>query len=233
MKKNLVIKMIKIFVVIVVTVGVFSGMGYFGVKLWAEYADLLSPEEKAAVITGIFGFITVTGSMIASAIFHFQSQKITLRDELIKKRLEVYSELYSCCCNLLYAAYDFIHEPKNDLRIELKKEADKLEEYLDKNRFYLSEKVYYKASSFRFLSSCLTFPPDEEILWKGVFKRLGLENEIVLCQELSDRFHEIAFLPLLVQLDKELGLKSIEREIRKTYRGDDEIRKRWWGGYDS
>lgn len=47
--------------------------------------------------------------------------------------------------------------------------------------------------------------------------KLGIGNEIVLAHEFANEFHKKVYLPLLEQFKKELGLKSIEKEIKKIY----------------
>lgn len=149
----------KLGLIVIVFVGLFSGGAYYGVKLWGKYADSLSPEEKAAIIGGIFGILSVGCSVGFTAYFHSQSQKLTLRDEMIKTRLQVYQQLYFCCADLMRRVYLFLLDPNPDTMKNLEEQCKKASEYMQRNRFYLSEEMFDKVAYFTTVSSWLHLLP--------------------------------------------------------------------------
>ena len=199
--------------IVVLIVGLFSGSAYFGVKLWFKYVSDLPAEVNAAIISGIFGLVTVFSSMGFTAYLNHQSQKITLRDELIKKRIEVSQELYVHCFDVYHSLFQFIYSPMPERLERLQEKCENTKLFLRRNQFYLSKPLFGWSSLFVTNCEMLSIAAKS-----GVFSYPIKPNQkIVSREQYLDEFKKQFFDPLIKQFYKELGLKSLEKEIQKIY----------------
>jgi hypothetical protein len=72
-----------------------TSLAYFGVKWWLKYAntEAFKGEVNAAIITGVVTIITLVVTTWFNWYTAYRSQKAILREELFRKRLEVYQDV--------------------------------------------------------------------------------------------------------------------------------------------
>lgn len=84
----------KVLLFIVIT-AITTSLAYFGVKWWLKYAntEAFKGEVNAAIITGIVTVITLVVTTWFNWYTTYRSQRAILREELFRKRLEVYQDV--------------------------------------------------------------------------------------------------------------------------------------------
>ena len=197
------------------------------------------PEVSGSIIQGLATVFTVGASLLFSAYTFNRSQRVTLRDEILKKRLELYNELYINCKNLLiitmYLLNKEFHDPNLEEQAKKGEEQAKkgfelrneIFEFIDKNRFYLSEKVYELASEIsHFASIVLNINKiDDERLKLRLISKLELDINLYMLKEgvkppslVRGAIWRKYYTPLIRQFENELNLKPIEEDIEKMYK---------------
>lgn len=125
---------------------IITGIKYL-YSIWPH--KLFSPEVDAAIVNGIFTFITVTATLGITAYFNhrthkiaLQSQRSTIRDIIIQKRMDLYPKIYLCCESIARFIYKlhYRHELKIEDYQQYIENVDFLRRILSVNEFYLNEK---------------------------------------------------------------------------------------------
>ncbi|MFC7443436.1 hypothetical protein [Laceyella putida] len=134
-----------------IVIAVLMMLAYFGFKIWMEYAnsDSFKGEVNAAIITGLVGILTLIGTSVLTAYFNYRSQRLTIRDEMFKKRWEVYNELKSIARLLYFKIDDFIHDPSMENIVQIQNIQTEFTMYFEKNSLYLSTEVKNRAMQYR------------------------------------------------------------------------------------
>ncbi|RAL21450.1 hypothetical protein [Thermoflavimicrobium daqui] len=199
-------------------IGLLMLLVYYGSKLWMQYAhsEAFKGEVNAAIITGVVGIVTLIGTTIFNGILSGRSQHITIRDEILKRRIEVYHQLLDNS-RKVHQAFDkfLVKDPSVTNKQAVQDALLEFDNVFQFNRFCLSKRVEAEIRSYR--SFCQSFLKMLDYYTVKDFdlhlQRMNFHSDkVILTSTLSQTifdYHQNLFL--IVQA--ELGLKSIDKAI--------------------
>lgn len=231
-KKNIILRVL----VGLVIIGVSMIAAYNGFLLWIRYAksEFFTGEVNAAIITGIIGLLTLIGSVIMSIYSTKQAKRINIRDELLKKRFEIYSELVFYSENLFIRLLEFFANVNDDDRKRIRDLREDFSRFLLRNRLFFSRELEDAASFYESYIRALTFVRSHPQLLDEYFTEGKLKaelpkyyhneiNEIVKRYQHSkiirvddtNNILHMYFYQIHWIIREELGLYSVEKEIKE------------------
>ncbi|TCW38999.1 hypothetical protein EDC32_102239 [Laceyella sacchari] len=94
----------------------------------------------------LLAWSTLIGTIGVQAYFNFRSQRMTIRDEIFRKRVEVYQELLVLLNEITSELFKFfLHKPvQPTTMIHIQQLRDQLSKVYTRNRFFLSELIEQK-----------------------------------------------------------------------------------------
>ncbi|MDZ5608656.1 hypothetical protein U2I54_16665 [Bacillus pseudomycoides] len=191
---------------------------YFGYKLWLQYANTVAFQGpvNAAIITGFIGLITLVGTISVTSYFNFRAHRLTIRDEIFKKRLEIYSEIYVQLPDLLNLGLRTVNNPTEENRKRLEHVANAFFTFIMENQFVVSPQVYKKAFSFARTMQFISRLDLYDYYLKQFSPVKDIDKKIIVTPDMIiTDIRENDYWPLMELLQKEFGLKFIEKDMRK------------------
>ncbi|WP_160173902.1 hypothetical protein, partial [Thermoactinomyces daqus] len=206
---------------------------YFGFLLWMKYGKSFSGEVNAAIIGGVIAIVTMVVSSITTYYTTQRSAMITVRDEMFRKRLEAYNNLHGILNSIIRANINYFRYMRTEEKDRIEKGAAEFATYYDKNTFYLSKKMRKLCHNTKyFLIALVEFINNRDVKWIdhflkpetmirhseivkswGEFKESKeFEQEILTSTSIIIAVQEYCF-PIIYQMNDELGLPVIEKEI--------------------
>ncbi|SHE88803.1 hypothetical protein SAMN05444392_104138 [Seinonella peptonophila] len=181
------------------------------IQNWVSNNPLFSSEVNAAIITGIISALTFIGMIYATIYSTQRTNKITIRDEIFRRRLEVYFKLMDYVSDMYRQVQDFIYFPTNERQEKILTLEAEVSKYLKLHRYSLSSPIY--KLTFELISGAGNLVKNQRSFHR-LTDDLALDKIKLLTPiDLENSFHQKYVLPFHRQFEKESGLQSIEKEL--------------------
>lgn len=194
---------------------VFIAAFYLFIRWWVRNVTtnntLFSDEVNGAIITAIVTTFTFAGMFLLNYSLNRRNSVLTIRDEIFRRRLEVYFQLLDYSSDMHRQVQDYISLPTPERRQKILNLEGEIHKYVKKHRFNLSKPMYKLI--FELINHARDLVNNSRS-----FHQLTIDLEldqipILTAKELENRFHLKYMLPFHQQFEREIGLQSIEKEL--------------------
>ncbi|MGA8943463.1 MAG: hypothetical protein WB502_12240 [Thermoactinomyces sp.] len=221
-------------------VALFSGAGYLGFWLWRRYGPSLSPEVNAAIVGGTIAILSMIISSMMTYYATKRSERITVRDEMFRKRLEVYSTIHGILYSLTLTSHRYFRNGRVEEKEKIEKLVEEYTSYYNRNVFYLSKEVKrFGFTAHNVLLALVDFINQRDVNWLNHFLQeetmikllkdvkwfvpyyevLVFRREVIPSSAISGAIQDYC-LPVILQMNDELGFPLVEKEIHRLNEGE-------------